>query len=131
MPIASKAVRGRTGTVLARRSEIRFATGTTYLILQNAFKTLGCRCRTLMRGPLNHGFQSVAERLGFDLESVARQTSDCMGRNCSTAWHAIIDSQRSALKETLSTRLIPDHLTKAADNAKDCPNRSVKIENAI
>ena len=70
-----------------------------YLMMKNAFETLGNRRYEWKCNNLNSASKNAAKRLGFKFEGVFRQMFIVKGRNRDTAWFSIIDKEWKKLKK--------------------------------
>ena len=73
-------------------------TETMYLMMKNAFETLGNRRYEWKCNNLNTESKNAAKRLGFKFEGVFRQMFVFKGRNRDSAWFSIIDKEWKKLK---------------------------------
>jgi RimJ/RimL family protein N-acetyltransferase len=85
------------------------ATEAMYLMMKQAFETLGYRRYEWKCDSLNAGSMGAAKRLGFTFEGIFRQATIYKGRNRDTAWFSILDSEWPALREAFVTWLSPDN----------------------
>jgi len=74
-------------------------TETMYLMMKNAFETLGNRRYEWKCNVLNAPSKKAAKRLGFKFEGVFRQMQITKGRNRDNAWFSIIDKEWKKLKK--------------------------------
>jgi len=81
-----------------RLRRTRLATEAIYLLISNAFETLGYRRCEWKCDSLNAPSRSAAVRFGFTFEGIFRQAMVYKGRNRDTAWYAIIDGEWPSLK---------------------------------
>jgi RimJ/RimL family protein N-acetyltransferase len=81
------------------------ATEAMYLMMKNAFDTLGYRRYEWKCDALNEPSKKAAARLGFKPEGVFRQATIYKGRNRDTAWFAIVDKEWPAQKEAFEAWL--------------------------
>ena len=73
-------------------------TETMYLMMKNAFETLGNRRYEWKCNNLNTESKNAAKRLGFKFEGVFRQMFVFKGRNRDSAWFSIIDKEWPKIK---------------------------------
>ena len=83
------------------------ATEAMYLMMKNAFDTLGYRRYEWKCDDLNEPSKKAALRLGFKFEGVFRQATMYKGRNRDTAWFSILDSEWPTLKAAFEAWLDP------------------------
>ncbi len=76
-------------------------TETVYLMLREAFETLGSRRVEWKCDALNQRSRAAALRLGFRFEGVFRQHLIVKGRNRDTAWYAMLDREWPAVRAAL------------------------------
>ena len=76
----------------------REGTEAMFLIIQNAFSTLGNRRCEWKCHNLNNDSKRAALRLGFKLEGIFRQSNVMKGRNRDTSWFSIIDKEWKSIK---------------------------------
>ena len=74
------------------------ATEAMYLMMKNAFDTLGYRRYEWKCDNLNQKSKKTALRLGFKFEGIFRQATIYKKRNRDTAWYSIIDKEWNKLK---------------------------------
>jgi RimJ/RimL family protein N-acetyltransferase len=74
-------------------------TETMYLMMKNAFDTLGNRRYEWKCNNLNNASKNAAKRLGFKFEGVFRQMFVFKGRNRDSAWFSIVDKEWKKLKK--------------------------------
>ena len=70
-----------------------------YLMMKNAFDTLGNRRYEWKCNNLNNASKNAAKRLGFKFEGVFRQMFVFKGRNRDSAWFSIVDKEWKKLKK--------------------------------
>ena len=70
-----------------------------YLMMKNAFDTLGNRRYEWKCNNLNNASKSAAKRLGFRFEGIFRQMFVFKGRNRDSAWFSIVDKEWKKLKK--------------------------------
>jgi RimJ/RimL family protein N-acetyltransferase len=87
----------------------RAGTEAMYLMMRNAFETLGNRRYEWKCNALNAASRAAAERLGFTYEGTFRQAQVVKGHNRDTAWYAVIDSEWSAIDQAFRTWLAADN----------------------
>lgn len=87
----------------------RIATEAMYLMMQRVFDELGYRRYEWKCDALNEASWKAAERLGFKLEGVFRQSHVIKGCNRDTAYFSIIDSEWPALKAKFIKWLEPSN----------------------
>lgn len=85
------------------------ATEAMFLMMRQAFETLGYRRYEWKCDSLNAGSMAAAKRLGFTFEGIFRQATIYKGRNRDTAWFSIVDSEWPALRTAFETWLSPDN----------------------
>ncbi|MBU2960908.1 GNAT family N-acetyltransferase [Citreicella sp. C3M06] len=83
------------------------ATEAMFLMMANAFDTLGYRRYEWKCDALNTPSRRAAQRLGFSYEGTFRQAVIVKGRNRDTAWFSVIDSEWPALKARFEHWLDP------------------------
>ena len=88
------------------------ATEAMYLMMRNAFETLGYRRYEWKCDTLNAPSRVAAKRLGFRFEGVFRKASHYKGRNRDTAWFAIVDDDWERQKAALEMWLLPDNFSE-------------------
>jgi RimJ/RimL family protein N-acetyltransferase len=71
----------------------RAGTEAMYLMMRNAFETLGYRRYEWKCNALNAASRRAAHRLGFSYEGTFRQATIVKGRNRDTAWYSVIDGE--------------------------------------
>ena len=76
----------------------REGTEIMYLLMKNAFSTLGNRRYEWKCHNLNSDSKRAALRLGFKFEGIFRQSNVSKGRNRDTAWFSIIDKEWKKIK---------------------------------
>ena len=76
----------------------REGTETMFLMMKNAFSTLGNRRYEWKCHNLNNDSKRAALRLGFKFEGIFRQSNVLKGRNRDTAWFSIIDKEWKYIK---------------------------------
>jgi RimJ/RimL family protein N-acetyltransferase len=89
------------------------STEALYLLMANAFETLGYRRYEWKCDTLNAPSRAAAQRLGFTYEGLFRQATVYKGRNRDTAWFSILDSEWPALKQALLAWLDPENFDEA------------------
>ena len=72
---------------------------TMYLMMKNAFDTLGNRRYEWKCNNLNNASKNAAKRLGFPFEGVFRQMFVFKGRNRDSAWFSIVDKEWKKLNK--------------------------------
>jgi RimJ/RimL family protein N-acetyltransferase len=87
-------------------------TESMYLMMQNAFETLGNRRYEWKCNNLNNASKNAAKRLGFSFEGVFRQMFVFKGRNRDSAWFSIIDKEWKKLKKGYISFLKPSNFDK-------------------
>ena len=87
-------------------------TETMYLMMRNAFETLGNRRYEWKCNNLNNASKNAAKRLGFKFEGVFRQMFVFKGRNRDSAWFSIIDKEWKKLKKGYISFLKPSNFDK-------------------
>ena len=87
-------------------------TETMYLMMKNAFDTLGNRRYEWKCNNLNDASKNAAKRLGFKFEGVFRQMFIVKGRNRDSAWFSIIDKEWKKLKKGYLKFLKPSNFDK-------------------
>ncbi|MCC1491964.1 GNAT family N-acetyltransferase [Cognatishimia sp. F0-27] len=89
------------------------ATEAIYLLMRNAFETLGYRRFEWKCDALNAASRAAAERFGFTYEGTHRQASITKGRNRDTAWFSILDHEWPAQKSRFERWLSPGNFDSA------------------
>ena len=84
-----------------RAQRTRANTEVAYLMLREAFETLGHRRVEWKCDALNARSRTAAERLGFTFEGVFRQHMIIKDRNRDTAWFAMLDSEWPSVKANM------------------------------
>ena len=74
-------------------------TETMYLMMKNAFDTLGNRRYEWKCNNLNNASKNAAKRLGFRFEGIFRQMFVFKGRNRDSAWFSIVDKEWKKLEK--------------------------------
>jgi RimJ/RimL family protein N-acetyltransferase len=92
-----------------RLQRTRAATEALYLLMANAFETLGYRRYEWKCDSLNVPSRDAALRLGFTFEGIFRQATVYKGRNRDTAWFSIVDGEWPALKQAYLAWLAPEN----------------------
>ena len=92
------------GTALQRTTA---ATEGIYLLIANAFDTLGYRRVEWKCDALNQRSRRAAERFGFTFEGVFRRHMVVKDRNRDTAWFAITDDEWPRLRQAYEGWLDP------------------------
>lgn len=87
----------------------RSGTEAMYLMMYHIFEELGYRRYQWRCNTLNWPSRAAAERLGFKLEGIFRQSNVFKGFNRDTAWYSIIDSEWPGLKEKFQKWLDPSN----------------------
>ena len=87
-------------------------TETMYLMMKNAFETLGNRRYEWKCNNLNNASKNAAKRLGFKFEGVFRQMFVFKGRNRDSAWFSIIDKEWKKIQKKYQKYLIPSNFDK-------------------
>ncbi len=85
------------------------STEALYLMMANAFETLGYRRYEWKCDSLNAPSRAAAQRLGFTFEGIFRQATVYKGRNRDTAWFSILDGEWPALKQAFLAWLAPEN----------------------
>ncbi|CAA7620787.1 GNAT family N-acetyltransferase [Magnetospirillum sp. SS-4] len=85
------------------------ATEGMYLMLRNAFDTLGYRRCEWRCDTLNTSSRNAAERYGFRFEGVFRQAAVNKGRNRDTACYSIIDGEWPHVRDSFQRWLRPNN----------------------
>jgi len=85
------------------------ATEAMFLMMRNAFDTLGYRRYEWKCDDANGRSKAAASRLGFSAEGVFRQASVNKGLNRDTAWFSIIDSDWPDRRDAFQTWLATDN----------------------
>ena len=85
------------------------ATEAMYLMMKNAFETLGYRRYEWKCDSLNKRSNKAAIRLGFKFEGVFRQATIYKKRNRDTSWYAIIDKDWNKIKKGYQAFLKPSN----------------------
>ena len=88
------------------------ATETMYLMMKNAFESLGYRRYEWKCDNLNKRSKKSALRLGFKYEGLFRQATIYKKRNRDTAWFSIIDKEWKKLKKSYQRFLKPSNFDK-------------------
>jgi len=94
------------GPALSRRVQ---GTEALFLIAQSVFETLGYRRLEWRCNPANIASRRAAERYGFILEGLMRQSMWVKGRNWDTALYAMTDGDWPAIATRLEAWLSPDN----------------------
>ena len=94
------------------------ATEALYLLMANAFETLGYRRYEWKCDSLNAPSRAAALRLGFTFEGIFRQATIYKGRSRDTAWFSIIDSEWPALKRAYLAWLAPENFDEAGQQRR-------------
>ena len=84
-------------------------TETMFLMMKNAFDTLGNRRYEWKCNNLNSASKKAAIRLGFKFEGVFRQMFIFKGRSRDSAWFSIIDKEWKKLKAGYKKFLLPSN----------------------
>ena len=84
-------------------------TETMFLMMKNAFETLGNRRYEWKCNNLNSASKKAAIRLGFKFEGVFRQMFIFKGRSRDSAWFSIIDKEWKKLKAGYKNFLLPSN----------------------
>ncbi len=79
----------------------RVNTETIYLLLTEAFESLGYRRVEWKCDALNRASRAAALRLGFRFEGIFRQHMIVKGRNRDTAWFAMVDGDWQPVKKDI------------------------------
>jgi RimJ/RimL family protein N-acetyltransferase len=87
--------------------QTRSSTEATYLLMQHAFETLGCRRFEWKCNSLNAPSIASAKRFGFTFEGIFRQHMVVKGHNRDTAWFSIIDGEWPRIKAGFEKWLDP------------------------
>ncbi|MDE2446245.1 MAG: GNAT family N-acetyltransferase, partial [Alphaproteobacteria bacterium] len=87
--------------------QTRASTEATYLFMQHAFETLGCRRFEWKCNDLNAPSIVAAKRFGFTYEGTFRQHMVVKGYNRDTAWFSIIDGEWPRIKAGFEAWLDP------------------------
>ena len=74
-------------------------TETMYLMMRNAFETLGNRRYEWKCNNLNSASKKAALRLGFKFEGIFRQMFVFKGRSRDSAWFSVIDKEWNKIKK--------------------------------
>jgi len=101
-----------------RLQKTRAATEVIYLMIANAFDTLGYRRFEWKCDSLNAPSRAAALRFGFTFEGIFRQATVYKGRNRDTAWFSIIDQEWPALKEAYLAWLSPENFDESGAQRK-------------
>ena len=88
------------------------ATEAMYLMMKNAFESLGYRRYEWKCDNLNQRSKKSALRLGFKYEGLFRQATIYKKRNRDTAWFSIIDKEWKKLKKSYQRFLKPSNFDK-------------------
>ncbi len=89
--------------------QTRASTEATYLFMQHAFESLGCRRFEWKCNSLNAPSIVSAKRFGFTFEGIFRQHMVVKGHNRDTAWFSIIDSDWPHIKAGFEKWLDPEN----------------------
>ena len=89
-----------------------------YLMIKNAFESLGYRRYEWKCDNLNKRSKKSALRLGFKYEGLFRQATIYKKRNRDTAWFAIIDKEWEKLKKGYLRFLKPSNFDKNCKQLK-------------
>lgn len=92
-----------------RLQRTRAATEALYLMLKQAFQTLGYRRFEWKCDSLNAPSRAAALRLGFTFEGIFRQATVYKGRSRDTAWFSITDGEWPALEQGYRAWLAADN----------------------
>ena len=84
-------------------------TETMFLMMKNAFETLGNRRYEWKCNNLNSASKKAAIRLGFKFEGVFRQMFIFKDRSRDSAWFSIIDKEWKKLKAGYKNFLLPSN----------------------
>ena len=87
-------------------------TETMYLMMLNAFDTLGNRRYEWKCNNLNRASKNAARRLGFRFEGIFRQMFIFKGRNRDSAWFSIVDKEWKKIKKGYQKFLNPSNFNK-------------------
>lgn len=98
------------------------ATEAMFLMMQNAFTTLGYRRYEWKCDSLNAGSMRAAKRLGFTYEGTFRQATMYKGRNRDTAWFSILDREWPALRQAFTEWLAPDNFDEHGNQRQSLSN---------
>jgi RimJ/RimL family protein N-acetyltransferase len=91
-----------------RAQRTRANTESVYLMLREAFDTLGNRRVEWKCDALNARSRAAAERLGFTFEGIFRQHMIIKGRNRDTAWYSMLDHEWPAVRANVERWLDED-----------------------
>ena len=94
------------------------ATEAMYLMMKNAFESLGYRRYEWKCDNLNKRSKKSALRLGFKYEGLFRQATIYKKRNRDTAWFSIIDKEWKKLKKGYQRFLKPSNFDKNYEQLK-------------
>ncbi|MBF2759571.1 MAG: GNAT family N-acetyltransferase [Ectothiorhodospiraceae bacterium AqS1] len=83
----------------------KVATEAMYLMMRNAFESLGYRRYEWKCDSLNAPSRAAAERLGFTFEGIFRKASHYKGRSRDSAWFSIVDDEWPLRKDALEAWL--------------------------
>lgn len=83
------------------------STEAQYLLMRQAFETLGYRRYEWKCDSLNAPSRRAALRLGFTFEGIFRQAIVYKGRSRDTAWYSVIDGEWPALRAAFEAWLAP------------------------
>jgi RimJ/RimL family protein N-acetyltransferase len=89
------------------------ATEAIYLLLRNAFETLGYRRFEWKCNALNAPSRAAAARFGFTYEGTFRQHMVVKGRNRDTAWYSITDGEWPAIGAAFERWLASENFDEA------------------
>jgi len=87
-------------------------TETIYLMMRNAFETLGNRRYEWKCNNLNSASKKAALRLGFKFEGIFRQMFVFKGRSRDSAWFSVIDKEWNKIKKKYLNFLKSENFNK-------------------
>ena len=90
----------------------RLSTEALYLLMRRVFDELGYRRYEWKCDTLNTPSKNAANRLGFTLEGVFRQSTTYKGRTRDTAWFSIINNEWPKLKKQFESWLNPENFNE-------------------
>ncbi len=95
-----------------RLQKSRIATEAMFLLMQNAFNTLGNRRYEWKCDALNAPSRRAAQRFGFSYDGLFKQALVYKGRNRDTAWYSILDKDWPAIEQGFKLWLEPENFTE-------------------
>lgn len=98
-----------------RLQKTPIATEVMFLMMQNAFNTLGNRRYEWKCDALNAPSRRAAERFGFTYDGLFKQALVYKGRNRDTAWYSVLDQDWPAVEQGFKDWLDPENFTANGD----------------